>query len=67
MDPSEFEDVVEKKGEILHAGALEDFLRAPEKEVFKPFDILKEADNLYISLYNVQESLKKFENISTDE
>jgi hypothetical protein len=59
MDPSEFENTVEKTDNALNAGIFEEFLHGSQ-EKFKTFDILKEAGDIFLTLYNCQESLKKF-------
>lgn len=60
MDPSEYEDTVEKRADALGAGALEEFLHGAEPVKFVPFDVLKEAGDVYVATYNLQEVLKKF-------
>lgn len=69
MDPSEFEDTVERNSEALDAGALETFLNGPTeiKETFSPFDIAKEAGDIYLAIYNLQQCLLKFAEVGSED
>eukprot|EP01033_Poteriospumella_lacustris_P000610 gene610-419_t len=60
MDPSEFENTVEKTENALNAGIFEEYLHGQQAEKFAPFDIVKEVGDIYLTLYNCQESLKRF-------
>lgn len=60
MDPSEFENTVEKTENALNAGIFEEFIHGHQAEKFAPFDIVKEVGDIYLTLYNCQESLKRF-------
>ncbi len=58
MDPSEFEDTVEKSADVIHAGALEDFFQA--KPRFCPPDLTETLGDGYRLWYDLQDQLKRF-------
>jgi len=58
MDPSEFEDTVERGEGVLDAGALELLL---QKKTFNAVDVSQEIGDLYLSIYSLKESLVKYE------
>jgi hypothetical protein len=58
MDPSEFEDTVEKSVDVISAGALEDFFQ-PTKARFVAPDLSEALGDCYRLLYDLQDQLKR--------
>jgi len=70
MDPSEFEDTVPKNEDILDAGTLELLLPSSSStsyhNKYQYIDLTSDIGDIYLSIYNLKESLSKYEDLALD-
>jgi hypothetical protein len=59
MDPSEFEGTVERAQDVMNAGVLENILATSEVPKFQSFDLVKEAQDIYLAIFNLQDLSKQ--------
>lgn len=64
MDPSEYEDTIEKNEDALTAGSLIEEYYEDKKAKYTPLNLSKESDSIHLSIYNLQKLIVKWEEIS---
>lgn len=64
MDPSEFEGTIERENEVVSAGVLENLLTTADLPKFQCLDLLKETQDIYLAIYNLQDTLKQKEKLN---
>jgi hypothetical protein len=66
MDPSEFEGTVERAPDAANAGVLENLLTSADLPKFQSLDLLKESQDIYLAIYNLQSLIVKDDKPSSE-
>jgi hypothetical protein len=64
MDPSEYEDTIEKSEDALTAGSLIEEYYEDKKSKYEPLNLSNESDAIHLSIYNLQKLIVKWDEIS---